>query len=152
MIEIREGGLDHPAVQDLLAHHHPEAHRRFPVGFAYALPPDALRDPAISFFSGWKDATLLGVAALKRLDGDHAEVKSMRTHPDALRRGVARRLLGHLLGEARARGYARISLETGTTSDFVAANALYEAFGFVDREAFGEYPPSPHNRFMTLVL
>ena len=152
MIEIREGGLDHPAVQDLLAYHHREAHRRFPAGFAHALPPDALRDPAIGFFSGWEDDALLGIAALKRLDADHAEVKSMRTHPDALRRGVARLLLGHILGEARARGHARISLETGTTADFVAANALYEAFGFVDRDAFGGYPPSPHNRFMTLAL
>ena len=149
---VREGGLDDPRVQDLLLYHHREAHSRFPSGFAHALPPEGLRDPAIRFFAAWQDDALLGIAALRRIDANHAEVKSMRTHPRALRRGVARLLLDRVVDEARIDGFAQLSLETGATADFTAANALYEAFGFVDCDAFGGYPPSPHNRFMTLQL
>lgn len=76
----------------------------------------------------------------------------MRTAPAALRRGVARSLLAHLVALARTRGYIRLSLETGTAPMFAAANRLYEAAGFVDCAAFGGYPESPHNRFMTLTL
>jgi putative acetyltransferase len=152
VIEIREGGLDEPQVQALLHYHHREARSRFPSEFAHALPPAALVDPAITFFAARDGDALLGIAALKRIDDGHAEVKSMRTHPEALRRGVARALLGRVVDQARERGFARLSLETGTSVDFVAANGLYEAVGFVDCLAFGDYPPSPYNRFMTLAL
>lgn len=152
MIDIRAGGLDNPAVQALLAYHHREASRLFPSEFAHALPPGALHDPAVRFFSAWDGDELLGIAALKRMDSGHAEVKSMRTHPDRLRRGAARALLDRVIAEARAEGYAQLSLETGVGTPFVAANALYERAGFVDCEAFGHYPPSPHNRFMTMML
>ena len=76
----------------------------------------------------------------------------MRTAPAALRRGVARTLLAHLIALAQSRGYTRLSLETGTAPTFDAANRLYETSGFVDCAAFGGYPESPHNRFMTLAL
>jgi putative acetyltransferase len=152
VITIQSGGLDDPAVQALLAYHHREARRLFPSEFAHALPPEALHDPAVRFFSAWEDDALLGIAALKRIDDRHAEVKSMRTHPDRLRRGAARLLLDRVIAEARAGGYARLSLETGVGAPFVAANALYERAGFVDCAAFASYPPSPHNRFMTLAL
>ena len=156
MIEVREGGLDDARVQDLLAYHHREAHRRFPSEFAHALPPAALNDPAITFFAAWEGETLLGIAALKQFGdgegGGEAEVKSMRTHPDALGRGVGRALLARVIAKARAQGLARVSLETGTTADFAAAARLYESAGFTDCAAFGDYPPSAYNRFMTLAL
>nr|WP_233130712.1 GNAT family N-acetyltransferase [Sphingomonas jeddahensis] len=95
---------------------------------------------------------MLGVAALRQLSPDHGEIKSMRTAPGNLRPGVARALLAHLLALARARGYTRVSLETGTAPMFAAANRLYEAAGFIDGPVFGGYPESPHNRFMTLAL
>ena len=75
-----------------------------------------------------------------------------RVRERALRRGVARALLAHLLAEARAAGATRVSLETGTAPMFAAANALYEAAGFIDGPALGGYPESPHNRFMTMAL
>ena len=151
-IHIHEGGLDRPDVQALLRFHYGEAHRHDPSEFTHALPPAALSDPAISFFAAREGESLLGVAALKRLDQWHGEVKSMRTAPAALRRGVARLLLGHLLAVARARGLRQVSLETGTSPEFAAANGWYEASGFTDGPVFGGYPPSPFNRFMTLAL
>jgi len=152
VIELRPGGLDHPAVIDLLRLHVAMAHADTPGANAHALDLAGLHHPAISFVSAWEGDRLLGMGALKQFDERHAEIKSMRTAPDALRRGTARAILTHLLATARARGYARVSLETGTAPSFAAANALYEAAGFIDGPVFGDYPASPHNRFMFLAL
>ncbi|MGN6376693.1 MAG: GNAT family N-acetyltransferase [Sphingomonas sp.] len=152
MIEIRAGGLDDPRVEALVRHHREEARATTPAHNAHSLDTSGLRDPAVSFFSAWDGDTLVGIGAIKQLDPGHAELKSMRTAPEHLRRGVARAMLAHLIAVARARGCRRLSLETGTAPMFAPANAMYEAAGFVDCAAFGGYPASPHNRFMTLVL
>lgn len=151
-MELREGGLDDPRVVALIAYHLAEARGSTPQDNAHAMGAEALRHPDISFWTMWEGEALLGVAALRQLSADHAEVKSMRTAPAHLRRGVARALLAHLVALARTRGYARLSLETGTAPMFDAANRMYEAAGFVDGPAFGGYPESPHNRFMTMQL
>ena len=152
MIEIRAGGLGDARVEALIRHHRDEARATTPAHNAHSLDSAGLNDPAVSFLSAWDGDTLLGIGALKELDAAHAELKSMRTAPDQLRRGIARALLAHLIALARERGYARLSLETGTAPMFAPANAMYEAAGFVDCAAFGGYPASPHNRFMTLTL
>jgi putative acetyltransferase len=152
VIAIRDGGLDHPAVQSLLRLHLAGSHAETPAANAHALDLDGLRAAGIAFVTAWDDDTLLGMGALKQLDDGTGEIKSMRTAPGQLRRGVARAILFYLVGVARARDYPRLYLETGTAPLFAPANALYEAFGFVDGPVFGGYPPSPHNRFMTLPL
>ena len=152
MIEIREGGLDDPQVGALLGEHIADMHAETPIENAHALDAAGLRDPAISFWSAWQLDDLLGVAALKQLTPDHGEVKSMRTAAEHLRRGVSRALLNQIVLAARDRGYTRLSLETGTAPGFDPANRLYENYGFVDGPVFGEYPASPHNRFMTMEL
>ena len=152
MIDIRAGGLGNPQVEALIRHHRDEARATTPAHNAHSLDSAGLHDPSVSFFSAWDGDTLLGIGAIKQLDATHAELKSMRTAPDQLRRGVARALLAHLIGVARERGYASLSLETGTAPMFTPANAMYEAAGFIDCEAFGGYPASPHNRFMMLRL
>lgn len=152
MIAIREGLLDDPQVRALIRHHRTEALGSTPADNAHAMDADALADPAVTFLSAWDGETLLGIGALKELAPDHAELKSMRTDPAHLRRGVSSALLDHMVGVARARSYRRLSLETGTAAMFDPANAMYERAGFTDCAAFGGYPPSPHNRFMTMEL
>ena len=149
---IREGGLDDSQVLALLAYHHREAHKGFLPGFAHALDPGALKSADIRFFGAWDSDALAGIGALRTLTPREAEIKSMRTAPEHLGRGVGRAILTQLLSTAREDGHDHVHLETGVGPRFVAANVLYERFGFVDRDAFGGYPPSPHNRFMTLVL
>lgn len=139
-------------VAALIAMHTAESRASTPQENAHALDAAALVDPAITFFTARDGGALLGMAALRALGADHAELKSMRTAPAALRRGVARALLAHLIAAARERGFARLSLETGTAPMYDAANALYEAAGFADCAPFGGYPPSPHNRFMSMPL
>lgn len=152
MIAIRAGGLGDPRVEALIRHHRDEARATTPSCNAHSLDAAGLAHPSVSFFTAWDGETLLGIGAIKALDATHAELKSMRTAPDQLRRGVGGAMLAHLIAVARARGYVRLSLETGTAAMFGPANAMYEAAGFMDCAAFGGYPASPHNRFMTLSL
>ena len=118
----------------------------------YALDVDRLADPAVTFFSFRVDGELLGVAALKQLDPEHAEIKSMHTVEVARGQGIGRRLLQHLLAVARERGCSRVSLETGSGPGFVAARELYLRAGFAPCPPFGDYRPSPRSTCMTRVL
>jgi len=100
----------------------------------------------------WDGTDLLGMGGLKQLDTEHGEIKSMRTAPTALRRGVARAILDHILREAGARGYRRLSLETGSNAPFAPAWALYERAGFVPCGPFGGYSDTSFSRYFTLEL
>ncbi|KAA8884662.1 GNAT family N-acetyltransferase [Nocardia colli] len=144
--------LSGPEIAVLLTEHVAELARHSPADSMHALDLDALRRPEITFWSGWDGDTLAGCAALKRLDNEHAEIKSMRTAATHKRRGVASILLRHLLTEAKARGYRRMSLETGTPEFFIPAQKLYAAHGFEFCEPFGDYAPDPYSHFMTRPL
>ena len=94
----------------------------------------------------------MGCGAVKEIDALHGEMKSMRTHADHLRKGAAAAMLEHIIATARARGYRRLSLETGSTPDFDAAHGLYLRFGFTYCPPFGDYVEDPFSRYMTLAL
>ena len=117
----------------------------------HVLDPDAL-DAAVTFFGLRVDGKLLGIGALKQLDPEHVELKSMHTAVAARGRGVGRALVDHLVAVAAARGVRRISLECGAGQAFVPALSLYTAAGFVSCGPFGEYTQTPDNVFMTRVL
>ena len=106
----------------------------------------------VTVWSAWEDAEICGIGALRQLDAACGEVKSMRTHPDKLRRGVGAALLEHIIAEARARGLARLSLETGSGPAFEPALALYRRRGFREGEAFADYERSAFNQFLHLDL
>jgi putative acetyltransferase len=151
-LDIREDDLSAPATRALLRLHLAGMHANSPPGTSYALDDAGLRDPAVTVWSAWAGGSIAGMVALKTLAPGWGELKSMRTHPDFLRRGVGARLLEHVIGVARSRGLRRLSLETGTAAAFEPALALYRRRGFVDGEIFGGYAPSPFNRFMHLAL
>jgi putative acetyltransferase len=141
-----------PEVRALLERHLAFCLSETPPEHSFALNVDGLLDPAVTFVSYRDGETVLGVAAIKELDPAHGEIKSMHTAAEARGRGVARALLSHLLGTARARGYQRVSLETGTTQGFAAARALYESVGFIPAGPFGGYPQTADNTFYRLAL
>ena len=146
---------DDPTTDDvrrLLEVHLAFAHEVTPAGHVHALDVDALRDAAVAFFSAREAGVLLGIGALKRLDGAHAELKSMHTSEHARRRGVGRAMVEHLLAVARAQGYRRVSLETGTMDAFAAGRALYASVGFVPCEPFNGYTTNPYSTCMTITL
>jgi putative acetyltransferase len=139
-----------PDVQALLERHLEFALGQTPPEHSFALDRDGLLDPAITFFSYRAGGSLLGIGAIKRLGPDHAEIKSMHTAEAARGCGIGRSMLTRLLEVARARGFRRVSLETGTTAAFGPARMLYQSAGFVPCGPFGGYRPSEDNLFMTL--
>ena len=118
----------------------------------HALDIERLRRPEITFWSAWEGSVLLGCGALKELDRQHGEVKSMRTPTALRRRGTGRAILVHMIGVARSRRYERLSLETGSMDAFMPARRLYESFGFTYCGPFDEYVEDPNSMFMTLRL
>jgi len=146
---FHEGELDHGDVRALLAQHFAEMRAGSPPSACHVLPAEGLKDPSIRFFTLREDGRLLGCGALKRLSADHGEVKSMRTANEALGRGVGKAMLAHLILAARQGGMTRISLETGSTDQFAAANRLYERDGFQRCGPFGSYADTPFTRFFT---
>jgi putative acetyltransferase len=151
-MRVLPGDFDDAQVQALLRFHVDAMRDSGPPETCYVLDLSALKTPDISFYVAWDGDRVVGMGALKALDATTCEIKSMRTHADHLRKGVARTVLEHLLAEARKRGYRRVSLETGTGPLFEAASSLYLRYGFVDGEAFADYAPSAYNRFMHLDL
>jgi putative acetyltransferase len=142
-----------PDVTALLERHLTFSTTETPPEHSFALDVTGLIHPAITFFSyRAADGQLLGVGALKHLDGESGELKSMHTAAEARGRGVGRAVLTHIIGVARERGLQRIYLETGTTPGFAAARALYASEGFVPCGTFGGYPITDDNTFMTLAL
>src|ERR1700733_4689326 len=139
-------------VRALLVAHLAFANEHSPPEDVHALDITGLLDPAVTFFSCRLDGHLLGVGALKRLDDDHAELKSMHTDRAARRQGVGRAMVDHLLAVARQRGFRRVSLETGTMAAFAPARSLYAGAGFVPCGPFSSYVAGPNSTCMTLLL
>ena len=164
-LEIRvDLELTHPQILALLQEHLAGMHAESPPESVHALDLDGLRRPDITFLTAWRrtpdacpgdDGELVAMGALKELEpttasaGGHGELKSMRTSARHLRQGAAQAILTELLKLARQRGYARVSLETGSTPAFEPAIAMYRRFGFVECGPFSDYREDPFSRFMS---
>lgn len=151
-MDIRLDDLRGPKIAELLNIHLDFARAVSPPGSVHALDLEALRAPHISFWTAWDGERLLGCGALKELDSTHGEIKSMHTAKAARGRGVAAALLTRVIGEARLRGYQRLSLETGVTEDFAPARKLYQRFGFDTCAPFADYFADPFSVCMTRAL
>lgn len=181
-IEIRIDDLTRPETQALVAAHLSGMHEFSPAESVHALDVEKLRDPSITFWSAWVGArqqaggvgrsptegarqqagalgrspienwTIAGIGALKALDAERGELKSMRVADGFRGTGVGRALLRHIMGEARARGMTSLWLETGTSADFAPAQRLYESEGFTVCGPFEGYAHDPFSMFMTRTL
>jgi putative acetyltransferase len=152
MIEIHEDDLSREDVRALLALHLSGMHASSPPGHVYALDLSGLMSPNVTVWTARIGGVLAGIGALKDLGDGTGELKSMRTHPDQLRKGVAAALLEHIVSEARARGYRRLSLETGSGAAFEPALALYRRRGFAHGEPFGDYEHTEFNQLLHMPL
>jgi len=144
--------LSSSATRELVAHHLTGMHASSPPESVFALDIDGLRHPDVTFFSARLGDEVVAIGALKTLDPENGELKSMRVADAHLGTGGGRAMLRHLLGEARARGMRTVWLETGSPDDFIPARRLYESEGFVECGAFGDYPENPFSVFMTRAL
>lgn len=141
-----------PEIAALLDEHLEEMRAVSPPESKHALDLDDLRRPEVTFWTVWDAGTLLGCGALLELDPTHGEIKSMRTASAHQGRGVAARLVEHVVAEDSRRGYRRLSLETGSAEHFAPARRLYRRHGFVPCPPFGDYPEDPHSVHLTLAL
>ncbi len=151
-LTIIEDDLTGRAVLDLLQFHLDEMHQWSPPESVHAMPAERLRQKDVTFFSAWDGERLAGCGAIKHLDDTHGELKSMRADPAYRGKGVGKAILLRLLDEARARGYARVSLETGNPEPFHPAHGLYRANGFVECPPFGDYVADDFSICMTKEL
>jgi putative acetyltransferase len=138
-LRIVEDDLTGPEIAALLRLHLDEMHQWSPPESVHAMPIERLRQPDVTFYSAWDGAVLAGCGALKHLDAQHGELKSMRAAPEHRGKGIGKAILLHLLAEARGRGYSRVSLETGRPEPFLPARRLYAAHGFVECPPFADY-------------
>lgn len=152
MLTIVEDDLTGPEVLALLQFHLDEMHEWSPPESVHAMPAERLRQRDVTFFSAWDGDRLAGCGAIKHLDTDHGELKSMRAANEYRGRGVGKAMLAHLLNVAEMRGYRRVSLETGRPDAFRPAQGLYRAHGFVECPPFGDYVSDDFSMCMTKEL
>jgi putative acetyltransferase len=150
--DIRNEDLSGDLARDLVRLHLEGMHAHSPPGSVFALDLSGLMVPEVSVWAAWQADQIAGIGALKDLGGHLGEIKSMRTHPEFLRRGVAATLLEHIIGVAKLKGMKHLSLETGSGRYFEPALALYRRRGFVDGDEFAGYKRTAFNQFLHLNL
>ena len=151
-LQMLEDDLTGPKICDLLRLHLTEMHRWSPPESCHVMPVERLRQSDVTFWSAWNGDSLAGCGAIKEIDAQHGEIKSMRAHPDYRGKGVGKAILLHLLDQAKQRGYTRISLETGRPEPFIPARRLYENHGFAECPPFGDYVFDDFSMCMTKEL
>jgi putative acetyltransferase len=147
-MDIQVGKLRSKEVFSLLKDHHEDMLNHSPAESVHALDLSALEKPSITLWSLWINQELAGIGALKELDKEHGEIKSMRTSSKHLRKGVADKLLAHIIKQSQVRSYKTLSLETGTAVAFLPAQKLYNKFGFQECKPFSNYQEDPFSLFM----
>lgn len=148
-VQIRHDDLTGDATRRLIALHLEGMLDISPPESVHALDVEALRDPTVSFWSAWIGDELAGIGALKHIDGERGELKSMRVDDRFRGFGVGRALLRHIMAEAREHGMTSLWLETGSGEEFVPAQRLYESEGFTLCGPFGTYVLDPLSLYMT---
>ncbi len=151
-MSIQIDDLSDGKVEALLASHLADMHKYSPVDSIHALDRQSMRKPNTTFWSVRVSDEVMGCGALQQLDSESAELKSMKTNIKFLRMGVADTLLREILAVAKQLGFAKLYLETGTHEAFLPAIKLYQKYGFIECEPFGEYKLDPYSCFFSKVL
>ena len=147
-----EGNFDNLEVNDLLKKHFIELRSVSPAGSTHVLDIDGLKDPSIKFWSLWEDNKLIGCGALKFLEKNHGEFKSIRVADEFKKKGIGERIINHLIGEAKKLKISKLSIETGAGDFFLPARNLFSKFGFKSCPPFAHYKEDPNSCYYTLNL
>ena len=149
MLKSIQGNFDHPEVNELLEKHFIELRAASPVGSAHVLDIPGLKIPSIKFWSLWEGEKLMGCGALKFLDKEHGEFKSIRVHDNFRKKGNGIKVINHLIDEARRLNIKRISIETGAGSFFEPARKLFDQCDFKPCEPFAHYKVDVNSIYLT---
>lgn len=151
-MDVKLDSLESPDVIELLRQHLQGMQAQTPAESVHALDISAYKSPDIKLWTAWTEGQLMGCGALKDLGDQHGEIKSMRTKKEYLRCGVGASILSEIMAHARRTSIKRLSLETGATEHFEAAQEFYRRKGFVESPPFGSYQLDPHSLFFTIDL
>ena len=151
-IRIQSANLDTPEFVALIETHAELMLSLSPPGSCHFLPMEGLRDPAVTVWEMRDGEELVGCGGLKELSASHGEIKSMHTLAAKRGAGLGRKMLEHVMGEANARGYERLSLETGSMDGFKPSRTPYQSCGFEICAPFADYVEDPNSVFMTRAL
>ena len=149
MFKIIVGNFDHPEVNELLKKHFIELRAASPEESTHVLDIAGLKVPSIKFWSLWENNRLIGCGALKFLDKEHGEFKSIRIHDNFRRQNIGIKLIQHLIIEARKHNLKRISIETGAGKFFEPARKLFKKCHFEPCEPFAHYKIDPNSLYYT---
>ena len=152
MIKSIEGNFDHPEVNDLLIKHFIELRAASPEGSAHVLDITGLKVSSIKFWSLWENNKLMGCGALKFLDKNHGEFKSIRVHDNFRNTGNGIKIINHLIGEAKKLNINRISIETGAGEFFEPARKLFMRCNFKLCEPFAHYKKDINSLYLTKLI
>tara|TARA_B110000444_G_C18601386_1_gene483282 strand:+ start:232 stop:699 length:468 start_codon:yes stop_codon:yes gene_type:complete len=152
MIKSIEGNFNHPEVNQLLKNHFIELRAASPEGSAHVLDISGLKVTSIKFWSLWEDEKLMGCGALKFLDKDHGEFKSIRVHDNFRGQGKGIKIINHLIDEAKKLKIIRLSIETGAGSFFTPARKLFDNSGFKPCAPFAHYKEDINSLYFTKLL
>ena len=147
-----EGNFDNLEVNNLLKKHFIELRSVSPAGSTHVLDIDGLKDPSIKFWSLWENNKLIGCGALKFLEKNHGEFKSIRVADEFRKKGIGERIINHLIEEAKKLEISKLSIETGAGEFFAPARKLFNKFGFKKSEPFAHYKVDPNSCYFTLDL
>ena len=145
-----EGNFDNLEVNDLLKKHFIELRSVSPAGSTHVLDIDGLKDPSIKFWSLWENNKLIGCGALKFLEKNHGEFKSIRVADEFKKKGIGERIINHLIEEAKKLKISKLSIETGAGDFFLPARNLFSKFGFKSCPPFAHYKDDPNSCYYTL--
>ena len=147
-----EGNFDNPKVNKLLIDHFVELSSVSPVDRGHVLDIQGLKNPSIKFWSLWENDELIGCGALKFLDKEHGELKSIRVADRFRGKGNGIKVINHIIGEAKKLNIKKISLETGAGSFFESARKLFYKCGFKPCKPFAHYKKDIDACYMALLL
>ena len=149
MLKSIEGNFDHPEVNELLTKHFVELRAASPEGSAHVLDIPGLQISSIKFWSLWSDNLLMGCGALKFLDNQHGEFKSIRIHDNFRNKGNGINVVNHLITEAKKLDIVRLSIETGAGEFFKPARKLFKQSGFKPCNPFAHYKEDINSVYLT---
>ena len=152
MIESIEDNFDHPEVNELLTKHFIELRAASPEGSAHVLDIPGLKIPSIKFWSLWVEKKLMGCGALKFIEKDHGEFKSIRVHDKFRSKGNGIKVINHLIHEAKELGIKRLSIETGAGKFFEPARKLFHKSKFEPCGPFAHYKEDKNSIYLTKLI
>lgn len=151
-MKVIENNFDNAEVNHLLTKHFIELRSVSPDDSCHVLDIKGLKDSSIKFWSFWDNNQLIGCAALKFLDYEHGEFKSIRVEDNSRGKGFGEKIISHLIEVAKNEGIKRLSIETGAGDFFKSARKLFKKFGFKTCRPFADYKEDPNSCYFDLEI